>query len=231
MAKKKLLNEAQVRRFMGLAGLEPLKEMYNKREDDKEKMEEEAVDETYGKMKRHDDKEKMQEEVVDEMYGKPMKREDEMEETMYEDEMEKDDEMGDMEGDEMGDMEGDETVDLESERVQEVGDNLMDALEMLKDLGYEEGAPADDMGMDEPAEMPGADLDKPEDDEKEDPMGDKGVMEALDGVNLELSQNELVSEVARRVAKRILKAKQAKKQMDEALGNNAKKSTRRLQRK
>jgi hypothetical protein len=39
MAKKKLLNEVQVRRFMSLSGLQPLKEMYGS------KMEEEEVEE------------------------------------------------------------------------------------------------------------------------------------------------------------------------------------------
>ena len=33
MAKKKLLNESQVRRFMGLAGLNPLVETYMKEEE------------------------------------------------------------------------------------------------------------------------------------------------------------------------------------------------------
>ena len=32
--KKKLLSEAQVRRFMGLAGLKPINQMYNKMEED-----------------------------------------------------------------------------------------------------------------------------------------------------------------------------------------------------
>ncbi len=38
MSKKKLLSEAQVRRFMGLAGIQPVNEMYHS--DDKEEMEE-----------------------------------------------------------------------------------------------------------------------------------------------------------------------------------------------
>jgi uncharacterized membrane protein YjjP (DUF1212 family) len=43
-------------------------------------------------------------------------------------------------------------------------------------------------------------------------------MEALSGINLELNEDELVQEVARRVAKRLLKAKRAQSQLDEALG-------------
>ena len=65
----------------------------------------------------------------------------------------------------------------------------------------------------------------------EDPMDDKGVMEALRGVNLELSEDEVVQEVAKRVAKRILKAKQAQARLDEALGNKrARKAPRRPRR-
>ena len=49
---------------------------------------------------------------------------------------------------------------------------------------------------------------------------DEGVInEALSGVNLQLSNKEIVNEVARRVAKRILKAKAAQSELDEALGN------------
>jgi hypothetical protein len=42
--------------------------------------------------------------------------------------------------------------------------------------------------------------------------------DVLEGVELELSEDEIVQEVAKRVAKRILKAKRAKAQLDEALG-------------
>ena len=38
--KKKLLSEAQVRRFMGLAGINPLNEMADYKQDDEETMEE-----------------------------------------------------------------------------------------------------------------------------------------------------------------------------------------------
>jgi hypothetical protein len=62
-----------------------------------------------------------------------------------------------------------------------------------------------DVDADEPA-----DLDAPEEDEE--------VMEALSGINLELNEDELVQEVAKRVAKRLLKAKRAQEQLDEALG-------------
>ena len=50
MSKKKLLSEAQVKRFMGLAGLSPLNEMYHEKEEGMR--EEEELDEMRGQMKR-----------------------------------------------------------------------------------------------------------------------------------------------------------------------------------
>ena len=50
------------------------------------------------------------------------------------------------------------------------------------------------------------------------PVEDEEVMEALSGINLELNEDELVQEVAKRVAKRLLRAKKAQSQLDEALG-------------
>ena len=67
MSKKGLLNEATVRRFMGLAGMESklvsnaLKEMYHKRNDDKK---EEAVDEMKYKRNDEEGKEKKMEEAM-----------------------------------------------------------------------------------------------------------------------------------------------------------------------
>jgi hypothetical protein len=69
------------------------------------------------------------------------------------------------------------------------------------------------------------DLDIPD---EEDEDAEEVIQEALRGVNVQLSENEVVKEVARRVAKRILKAKQAQARLDEALGN--KKPTRRTRR-
>ena len=44
------------------------------------------------------------------------------------------------------------------------------------------------------------------------------IMEALRGINYIPAKKEIVEEVARRVAKRLLKAKRGEKQMQEALG-------------
>ena len=67
MSKKKLLSEAQVKRFMGLAGLSPLNEMYHEKEEGMR--EEEELDEMRDSMKKDDE--------MHEMRGE-MKKDDEM---------------------------------------------------------------------------------------------------------------------------------------------------------
>ena len=199
MSKKRLLNEATVRRFMGLAGMESnlvssaLKEMYNKRDDEEEKMEE---------AKHNED---------DEMKVMKYKRDDEeekMEESMYaEEEPAADDEMADPDAPEEAGDAGDAEVELSPEQISKLKalkDAAMEASEIVDML---DSAAGDEAG--EPAEEP-LDMDSPEEDEE--------VMEALSGINLELNEDELVQEVARRVAKRLLKAKRAQSQLDEALG-------------
>ena len=47
------------------------------------------------------------------------------------------------------------------------------------------------------------------------------IMEALRGINYIPGKKEIVEEVARRVAKRLLKAKRAQKELNEALGNGS----------
>ena len=64
--------------------------------------------------------------------------------------------------------------------------------------------------MDEPA-MDDAPMEEPEMEMDDEP-------EMMEDVNLQLSEDEIVQEVARRVAARILKAKKAQKEMNEALG-------------
>ena len=65
---KKLLNEATVRRFQSLANISPINEMYHKRDDEEEKMEEtvEAVEETIEEAEHgEEDKEKMEESYME----------------------------------------------------------------------------------------------------------------------------------------------------------------------
>ena len=198
MSKKKLLSEAQVKRFMGLAGINPLNEMsHYKMDDEKEAMEE------ADHMKKDDEKEAMEE-------GSYMKKDDEP--LMEEEDMDMDDKAGD------ADVEMDEE-DLAD--VKSALDTLQDKLGPLLDQA--EGGDMDmddepDMDMDAGEEAPEApDMDM-EDDE------DMDMEKELQEVDMELTEEEIVNEVARRVAKRIVEAKRAHKKMNEALGR---KTTRR----
>ena len=214
MSKKRLLNEATVRRFMGLAGMESklvsnaLSEMYNKRDDEKlDEMDHKRDDEEKLEEKKHED-----EEVKQEM---KYKRDDEekMKEGMYnEEEPAADDEMAPMEDEAP---EGDAEVELSPEQISKLKalkDAAMAAAEVVDMLDSDAGEEGDDIEAGEEAEV---DMDKgPEEDEE--------VMEALSGINLELNEDELVQEVAKRVAARLRRAKKAQQQLDEALGRNKK---------
>ena len=208
--KNSLLKESQVRRFMGLAGLG-------------------ALSESQG---LYEEEEEMDAEVPA----------DDEAELPADDEAPVDDEMGDemeMDAEEPEEPEG--TVELEQDDV----DALAELAEKLPDIvaKLQGGAPADDemgdeMEMDLGGDEMGDEMDLGGEEEEdleggEEEEAEKGVegviQEALRGVNLQLSNKEIVNEVARRVAKRILKAKQAQQKLDEALGN--KKPVRRSSRK
>jgi len=196
---KKLLSEAQVRKFMGLANLDAnlssnfLNEMYGDpaKRDDEEKMEEE----------KHDDEKEVMKEEEDEMdEGYKMKRDDEpMEEEM---EMDMD---ADAEG---GDIDGDADVELDEEEVQEAK-SAMDKIQAVLDklMG---GAGAEPEMDDMPADEPEMDMDAEMDMDDEEEM--------MQEVELQLSEDEIVQEVARRVAKRINEAARAQKKADRLLG-------------
>ena len=176
---KKLLNEAQVRRFMGLAGMQSnivsnaINEMYHMGE------EEEDMADAEMPPAEMDDEPEM----------------DAMEPAADEPEM-----------DEPGE------VDLSKEEVDELADLVQSASAIVDKLQGAAGSeePAEEPAMDEPAEEPAAD----EEGEEEPDM--------LEGVELELSEEEVVAEVARRVAKRIMEAKRAQTKMNKALGRRNK---------
>lgn len=194
MAKKKLLNEAQVRRFMSLSGIQPLKEMGYKMEEDE--MEENIYEQ--------EEEEEIEEPVEDPEMGAAAPAEPEMDDAP-----------------EAADAE--EEVSVTKDTIDAAGDAIM---ELLGQLGYEGGAPAAEPEEEDVVE-PEMDAEEPEMDMgDEEAEGDEEVMEALSGVNLELNEDELVQEVAKRVAKRILKAKQAQNQLDEALGNKKRRTSR-----
>ena len=186
--KKKLLSEAQVRRFMGLAGINPLNEMaHNMSEEDLEE-----------RVSKKDDEE------MREMRG-DMKK-DNMREEEEEMDMDKEGGAADVEIDE------EDIADVKSAL-----DTLQDKLAPLLDQAeggeaMDDEEPADDMAMDD--EEPADDMDMGGDEEEEDEDMDAELQEVM----MELSEDEIVNEVARRVAKRIVEAKRAHKKMNEALG-------------
>jgi len=177
MRKKKLLSEAQVKRFMGLAGLKPLNEMYH----------------------------------GDDMSNEGMHEEDLMEAD-----------------DEDMDEGGDADVEIEQSDLEEIKsalDTLGEKLAPLLDQAGEapemddlddEGGEELDMGDEE--EAPDMDMD--------DELGDVDVEPSPE--EEEAMQEQIVNEVARRVAKRIVEAKRAHQKMNEALGNKTKTRRRKL---
>ena len=201
---KKLLSEAQIRRFQSLASIAPLQEMYNE-EEHNEMMRNE-------KMHNEMDHNEMMHSKMEGDYMEGEYNEGEYKEEMHEQE---EDPMADEEG--MDDA-GDSDVELDEElverfmdaakAVQEMADALGGAAGGDMDMGDEE--PMDDMGGDEPAAEPEG---------EEGGEGEEELLElALEGIQYQASQKEVVDEVAKRVARRIMEAKKAHAKMNKALG-------------
>ena len=192
---KKLLSEAQVRKFMGLANLDAnlssnfLNEMYGK--DHEKEMEEGVYNEEEMNEKMHDDEKKMEEEVVNEKEEMEMDAEADME-------MPDEADAAPEGGEDLGDAD-EPDVDLEEEDVE----LIVKAAELItQKFGGKVGA-MDDMPADEPEmEMDDADM--------------------MQEVELQLSEDEIVQEVAKRVAKRINEAARAQKKADSLLGRDKK---------
>tara|TARA_R110000824_G_scaffold94768_3_gene228429 strand:+ start:1221 stop:1808 length:588 start_codon:yes stop_codon:yes gene_type:complete len=189
MAKKKLLNEAQVRRFMGLAGLGSLSE---------------NMGEVYEEEPAADEEEAVEDDMGDAEAGM-----DGMEPPAEEPSVEPE--------------AVDSTVELEQEDVDALADLSEKLPAIVAKLQGEAPAMDMDVDMDAPAEEPVMDMGGEEDElgaEEEDE--EPAVMQeddSLSGVNVSLSEDEIIQEVTRRVTRRILKAKRAQQQFDEALGN------------
>ena len=190
--RKKLLSEAQVRRFQSLASIQPLNEM----------------DSSY---KKHDDEDEAA--MKDDM----MEAEEEIDETLYEEE----EEGMDLDKDEAEDEGmGDADVELDEELV----DQFMDAVKTIEQvadvLGGAGAGEEMDMGG-EDMEMGGdAPLELDAGDEEEGGEEDEEAMlqEALSGISYVPSQKEVVKLVAKRVAKRLQEAKRAEARLNRALG-------------
>ncbi len=205
---KKLLTEAQVRKFMGLANLDAnlssnfIQEKYHAKHDDEKEMEEGMG--MYGK---HDDEKEMEEGMHPAKHDDEKEMEEGMHDAKADDEMDEgmhdakaDDEVhegaheDEEAGAEGGDDDGDaDDVDVmldqdEVEKAKEAADSLVKLLDKLMG-GSVDIDPEPEMGMDdEPEEM----------------------MEETSSA-AELTEDEIVQEVAKRVAKRINEAARAKK--------------------
>ena len=207
--RKKLLSEAQVRRFQSLASIKPLNEMDSsyKKHDDEDKMEEAYGDAAHKK----DDEAHMKDDAMEEaMHEDEAAMKDDMDEALYEEEEDMDDEkMAD------ADVELDEELVEEFmdavKTIQQVADSLGGAAGGEMDLAGDEPADDMDLGGDEPAD----DMDMGGDEDEGD---EEMLQEALRGIQYVPSQKEIVKTVARRVAKRLQEAKRAEARLNRALG-------------
>ena len=198
---KKLLSEAQVRRFQSLASIKPLQEMGSPM------MDEEFLEGEYAEGHGARPMEAAHKEEMEGMHA-----EGEYEEGLYEEE--------DMDAD--VDADGDSDVELDEELVERFVEAARTIQEMADALGgaaggeMDMGADEPEMGMDMGAEEPPAPAaDEPAGEEED----EKEIMElALEGVDYIPSKEEVVNEVAKRVARRIKEAKEAQTRLNRALG-------------
>lgn len=208
MAKKNLLNEAQIRRFQSLASIHPVNERSYYNEAVHDKMEEGEHEMEEGMHKPVEEGEHGMEEAAH-----PMAEMDrEMEEGAHEDGKEEEKEEVDVDADLDGD--GDTDVDLEEDDVEKLVaafDAAMNVVDKLRGaLGMGDEPAGEPMDMEPAPEM---DMDME--------MGaeETELMEALADVDFVGEQSDVVEEVARRVAKRLQEAKKAQKALNKALGN------------
>lgn len=238
MARKTLLTESEIRQFMKLANLGPLgdakiEEMYGKAHDrDEDELDEgRGEDHDDDKPKKHDDREdgegrgKVAEEVedLDEMGMGPAYDRDE-DEMRGDAEMDMDaaaDDMGDAEMDmdaaaddmDMGGMDDAAREEVMADVVRAVAQALGIEDQVSVEAGDGEGMEG---GDDLDADMPAMDsMDEPAPDAPEMGMGGDDEGEEAD-VMAEDNEEELVAEVARRVAAR-LQTQNRKEQMVDAL--------------
>ena len=198
---KKTLNEATVRQFMKLVNHKPATISNFISENYKEEKElEEGYSEGHGDEKHEamDEGVYEEEEAMKEM-APAMEAEDEDADPV--------DDMPEPMDDEPAGKSGE--VDI----TPEIAAAVIELGDMLKGAMPEMAGDEDDMG-DEPDDLP-----EPPPAGDEPPAGDDPAMMEAEDANEEMNEEEMIQEVARRVAARILKAKNAKKELDEALGN------------
>ena len=187
--RKKLLSEAQVRRFQSLASIKPLNEM----------------DSSY---KKHDDEDEAA--MKDDMM--------EVDETLYEEEEEgMDFEEDEDEG--MGDADvelDEELVDQFMDAVKTI-EQVADALGGAG-AGEDIDMGGDDMDMDMGGDDAPLELDAGGEEEGGEEDEEEMLQEALSGISYIPSQKEIVKTVAKRVAKLLQEAKRAEARLNRALG-------------
>ena len=135
--RKKLLSEAQVRRFQALATIKPLNEMYNEEQ-------EESMEESY-------DEAAMKDDSVMEAEEEPMEMDAGEDEEMDQADVEMDEELVEKFMDAVG-------------TIQQVADMLGGEVE---EMGMDAEAPMDMDSGDEPMEMDAGDEEEPKEDEEE----------------------------------------------------------------
>lgn len=207
---KKLLSEAQVRRFQSLASIKPLNEVYNEEKEEIMEFDEKKFQEDLEKFQarcKNGDQEACA--ALTRYYdsgGNPSAlreaEEAEMAPEVDEPEMEEAD------------------VEMDEELVQKFMD-AVDTMQQVADvLGGEVEDVADeeepmDLDIDAAEEAP---MELDADDEAEEKDEDEMLEEALRGINYIPSKKEIVKTVAQRVAKRLNEAKRAEARLNKALG-------------
>ena len=242
---KKLLSEAQMRRFAKLANLESVTEAaalgkvatgmalgsaMNKRDEDEEwggnkhdfkRRKGKKIGDVDGHYKDYEMNEDAEEEIAADA------AEAGMDELPAPDEAELDDMGGEEVEDidvESGPLDQEVAEDIAGELISAIGDvlgveiEMSDAPEVVDDVDIEDEMGVPDVGGEEEI------VDDVE-------VEDEEIMEALRGINYVPGRKEIVNEVAKRVAKRLLKAKQAEQQLQEALGNTPRRTTKKPVRK
>ena len=198
---KKLLNEAQVRRFAKLANLRPINEMYGHNEEEEPMAEQEDP---------------MDDVAMDAEEEAPMEMDAELDAEIGEEPIEMD-------------ADGAADVDLGQADVDVLGQaaDIINTIVAAAGGGEGEEVMADlDANEDEvvdPEGLPGGEMpDMGAEDEEE-----MELQEALKGINYVPGRKEIVQEVAKRVAKRLLEAQRAEKKLQEALGTKRNTARRR----
>jgi hypothetical protein len=215
---KKLLSEAEMRRFMGLAGIRPpaiktrIQETYGGPMTPRKKMKKEEY--VMPEEKHDDPMEMMGEPAMEDMEDKPEMKMDEPDMMDQPEDMPApaDDALEGL-SDEMKEelfsavaSAAAEVLDLDVEM--EMGDDKDDEPEM--DDAPEMPDAMDDMKDDEPAPL--------EEEENNNLEEEENNNLEEENISVQLSEEDIVNEVARRVAKRLVKASKANKTLKEALG-------------